>query len=287
MRFFFRSKGFKVFVVSVVAIVLLSVAVTLFSSVSSPFSSIFGSIISPVQRVFASASDKLEDFKASLGDNRSLMEEIEALKLEKAELDAKLTQYEQTLQENAYYEEFLGIKDKNPEMLFQSADVIAHDNTDPYKGFTINVGLLDGIALHDPVITPQGLVGFVSEVSPTYAKVTTVLSPDLHAGGKDNRSNDEGVISGRADLAKDGYCTFYNLQRDCAVSIGDYVVTAGGSIFPQGLLVGKVTDIRQQTKDTSLYAVVKTDIDFKNLRQVMVITYFSGQDVIAPSEEIQ
>ncbi len=287
MRFFFRSRGFKIMLFSVIAVVIISVAVAVFSSISSPFSSIFGSLISPVQRAFTAASDKFDDFKTSLGDNRSLMEQIEELKLENAELDAKLAEYEQTLQENAYYEEFLGIKDKNPEMLFQSADVTARDHTDPYKGFTINVGLLDGVALHDPVVTPQGVVGYISEVAPTYSKVTTILSPELHAGGRDNRSLDEGVVSGRADLAKNGLCTFYNLQRDCSVSIGDFIVTAGGSVFPAGLIIGKVTDIRQQTKDTSLYAVVESNVDFKNLRKVMVITYYSGQGFVAPSEEIQ
>ena len=287
MRFFFRSRGFKIMLFSVITVVVISVAVAAFTSISSPFSSVFGSLVSPVQRVFTAASNKLSDFKTKLSDNHSLMEQIEELNLENAELDAKLTEYEQTLQENAYYEEYLGIKDKNPEMLFQSADITARDHTDPYKGFTIDVGLLDGVALNDPVITPQGLVGYISEVAPTYSKVTTILSPDLHAGGRDNRSLDEGVVSGRADLAKDGYCTFYNLQRDCTVSIGDYVVTAGGSVFPSGLVVGKVADIRQQTKDTSLYAVLKSDIDFKNLRNVMVITYYSGQGLVAPTEEIQ
>ncbi len=287
MRFFFRSRAFKIMVFSVIMVIIVSVTVSVFSSISSPISGVLGSVFAPVQRAFTSVSNRIDDFKTSLGNNRDLMNEIEKLKAQNAELDAKLTQYEQTLQENALYEKYLGIKDKNPEMLFQSASVVARDNTDPYKSFTIDVGLLDGIALYDPVITPEGLVGYVSEIAPTYSKVTTILSPELHAGGRDNRTSDEGVISGSANLAIDGYCSFYNLQRDCTVSIGDYVVTAGGSIFPSGIIVGTVSDIRQQTKDSSLYAVVKSDVDFNNLRNVMVITYYSGQGLISPSEDIQ
>jgi hypothetical protein len=47
------------------------------------------------------------------------------------------------------------------------------------------------------------------------------------------------------------------------------------------VIVGKVKDIKQQSKDTSLYAVVNSDVDFDNLSKVMVVTYYSGQSSIA------
>ena len=287
MRFFFRSRGFKIFVVTVVALLAVSVAIVAFSRITSPFSGIVGSVVSPVQKFFSNVASEFDDFIKKLSDGGELMDEIEKLKSENAELNDKLLQYEQTEQENKFYEEFLGIKEKNPEMLFQSANICARDITDPYKSFTLDVGLLDGVELYDPVITEDGLVGLVTEIAPAYSKVTTVLSPELKAGGSDNRTADEGVISGRADLAVDGSCYFYNLQRDCAVSVGDNIVTAGGSVFPAGLFVGTVTDIRQQSKDTSLYAVVDSPVEFDKLRKVMVVTYYSGQGFVAPSEEVK
>ena len=69
------------------------------------------------------------------------------------------------------------------------------------------------------------------------------------------------------------------------MSIGDYIVTAGGSVFPKGLVVGKVSDIKQQSKDSSLYAVIDSTVDFDELRDVMVITYFSGQGYVGPEQE--
>lgn len=115
--------------------------------------------------------------------------------------------------------------------------------------------------------------------------MTTILSPELKAGGKDSRTQDEGVVSGRAELAVDDNCYLYNLRRDCSVSVGDSIITAGGSMFPKGLIVGTVSDIKQQSKDTSLYAVVSSDIGFDDLREVMVITYFSGQGYVGPDKE--
>lgn len=285
MRFFFRSRKFKIFIASLSVLLIAVIAVALFSRVSSPISSFVGTVTTPVQKAFSAVSDWFGGIKGSMGDNRELMNEIEQLKAENAELSQKLVNLEETQAQNEFYKQFLGIKEKNPEMLFQSATVAARDSTDPYKGFTVNVGLIDGVALHDPVITEAGLVGYISEIAPTYSKVTTVLSPELKAGGRDSRTQDEGVVSGRAELAVDNKCYLYNLQRNCAVSVGDYVVTSGGSVFPEGLIVGTVSDIKQQSKDTSIYAVVESKVDFDNLRKVMVITYFSGQGYVGPDKE--
>lgn len=285
MRFFFRSKSFKIFAVVLSVIIVVVGVVAIFSKVSSPLSSFVGAITTPFQKAFSAISDKVDVFFTSVDDNQKLIDEIDRLKKENAELSQKLTGFEQVEAENKHYEEFLGIKEKNPEMLFQSATVAAKDNTDPYKGFTVNIGSMDGVALHDPVITEAGLVGYISEIAPTYSKVTTILSPKLKAGGRDSRTVDEGIASGRADLAIDNKCYLYNLQRNCSVSIGDYVITAGGSVFPEGLVIGKVSDIKQQSKDSSLYAVVDTSVDFDNLRDVMVITYFSGQGYVGPETE--
>lgn len=284
MRFFFRSKKFKIFVSSVAVVLVVCVLISLISSVSSPISSVIGTVTSPVQKALRSVSDKKDSIVKSIGDNKKLLEEIDDLKKENAELADKLIDYEDTVKQNEFYENYLGIKEKHTEMLFQSAKIISRDASDPYKGFSINVGLVDGISLHDPVITDAGLVGYVTEIAPTYSKITTVLSPKLKAGGIDSRTSDEGIISGRADLSDANKCYFYNLQRSCSVSVGDYVVTSGGSVFPEGIIVGKVTDIKQNPKDTSLYAVLSSDVDFDRISDVMVITYYGGQGAVGPED---
>lgn len=277
MRFFFRSRKFKIMLASVAALLVVVIVVSLVSSVSSPISSFLSAVVTPVQKAVTSVSQKIDDFKVKIGDNEALLEKVEQLQSENAELIDKLTDMEKTQLENEFYEQYLGLKEEHSEMLFQSASIVAKDSTDPYKGFTLDVGLIDGVQLYDPVITSDGLVGYITEIAPTYSKVTTVLSPKLKAGGLDSRTGDKGVVSGRGDLALQNQCYLYNLQRDCSVSIDDYVVTAGGGVFPKGLVIGKVLSIKQQTKDASLYAVVETEVDFDKIDRVMVITYFSGQ----------
>lgn len=277
MRFFLRSRKFKIMMASVASLLVVVIVVSLVSNVSSPISSFLSTVTTPVQKAITSVSGKIGDFKKKLSNNEALQSEIDRLESENAQLIDKLTEMEKIQLDNQFYKDYLGLKEENPDMLFQSGTIVAKDASDPYKGFTIDVGLIDGVALYDPVVTKDGLVGYITEIAPTYSKVTTVLSPNLKAGGTDSRTGDIGVVSGRGDLSGKNQCYLYNLQRNCAVSVDDYVVTAGGGVFPKGLVVGKVLSIKQQSKDASLYAVVQTEVNFDSLREVMVITYFSGQ----------
>ena len=61
------------------------------------------------------------------------------------------------------------------------------------------------------------------------------------------------------------------------MSIGDSIITAGGGVFPKGMVIGTVGDIKQQSKSSSIYAVVDTAVNFDDIRDVMVITYYTGQ----------
>jgi rod shape-determining protein MreC len=166
-----------------------------------------------------------------------------------------------------------------------SATLISRDKNDPYGSFVINKGSNANIKQYDPVITDRGLVGYVSEVGINTSKVTTILSPDITLGAIDNRTNDSGVLSGTLALAEEGQTRFYNLSRSCNIAIGDYVVTSGEGIFPNGLLIGTVESVESDKYNTSIFAAVKPFVDFGNLKSVMVITEFEGQGHILEGSE--
>ena len=175
------------------------------------------------------------------------------------------------------YEKYYGMKEQHADYVMEPAMLIARNAEDPYGSFTINKGSLQGIALHDPVITEAGLVGYISEVNPSFCKVTTVLDSNISIGGMDRRTQDAGVISGKLDLAESGKTRLNQLLRSSGVATGDYIVTSGGGVFPEGLVIGTIDSVHNESYHTALYAVVTPAVDFSELRDMMVITYFSGQ----------
>lgn len=285
MRFFIRSRKFKILTATLAVVIILAVVAGLVGGIMLPTSGLASTIISPFQKLVTSVAAGVKDTCTAFTKSQELMDENAALKEEIAQLNENLTDYQDTLAENEFYKEYLEIKEQNPDFQFQSAMVISRDSADAYGTFTIDKGSMHGVSAHDPVIISQGLVGYVEEVSLSSSKVITILSPNLFAGGYDSRTNDAGIVSGDPALAAKGMCRLYNLPRSSAVTIGDFIVTSGGGIFPRGLIVGKVSDIKQETLDTTITASVTPTAELDDLRNVMVITYFSGQGSIASAEE--
>lgn len=277
MRFFFSSRKFKIILASVIALLVLAVICIIVGGRISPQADIMGTITAPFKTVGQGISNWVEDNIAAYTKGEEAMLKNTELESEINDLREQIADYEQVKQENEFYKDYLEIKDENPDFKFESAILISRDSRDPYKGFTINKGSVNGISEYDPVIIDSGLVGYISQVGLTTAKVETVLSPNVIIGALDNRTNDSGVLSGSLDMAEKGLTKLYNLSRSCNVAVGDYVVTSGEGIFPAGLLIGTIESIGSDEYNTSIYAAVAPFADIDSIRSVMVITDFEGQ----------
>ncbi len=280
MRFFFRSRQFRIILLILIALITVSIIFSVIGSKIAPGADIVGTITAPIRSAATAISNAFSDLSDAFSDSNKTALEIDSLEAEINDLREKLADYEKATTENEFYKKYLDIKDKNPDFKFAPATLISRDSSDPYKGFIINQGSIDGIEAFDPVITDAGLVGFVSEVGLTTSKVTTILSSDFTAGALDNRTNDSGIVSGSLETAKNMQTSFKNLSRSCTIAIGDYVVTSGEGIFPKGLLIGTIKYIGNDQYNTSIYANVEPFVDVKNIRNVMVITEFEGQGSI-------
>ena len=107
-----------------------------------------------------------------------------------------LIDYDQYKLDNEFYSGFLGIKEEHPDYEFQPATVIARDPANAFYSFTIDRGTLDWISPHAPVITADGLVGYISEAGPSFSTVITVVDPSLKVGAMDSRTRDIGMVAG-------------------------------------------------------------------------------------------
>ena len=64
------------------------------------------------------------------------------------------------------------------------------------------------------------------------------------------------------------------LNRENTAAAGDYLVSSGaGGVFPEGLVVGTIKEIK--IADESAYAVIEPVTSIGHLKDVMVITEFT------------
>lgn len=261
----------------VAVIVALAITAGLVGGRMSPQAGVLGAVAAPFQQLGNAVAGAFGTIADNFKSAAKLNQEKESLQNEVNKLREQLTEYEEAVNENEFYEKYLNIKDANPDFEFAPAMVLGFDPDDIFGGFTVSAGSFQGIALYDPVITDEGVVGYISEVGITTSKVTTILDPALVCGAFDSRTGDAGVLSGTTEFAVDGYTRFFNLPRTCSVAVGDLVVTSGSGVFPDGLILGSINNIASDQISSSLFASVTPAVKFGEIKKVMIITAFSGQ----------
>ncbi len=278
MRRFFHSKRFKVLLGILAALIVGIIIAAASHGGASPSSSLLGTIFSPIQRLSAYVSEKIGDFTGGFISANTYAKEIDELKKQIADYQKKLVDYDQMKRQISSYESVLGVKESHQDWEMTPATIIARDSADLFYSFTLNKGSSDGIEVNDPVISGQYLVGRVERVWSTGCTVKTILDPSVNVSAEESNTNEQGVLSTDIALSREGKCRLTGLERTTVVSKGGIVQTSGaGEFFPQGILIGTVEDVKNNTYDISAYAVVKPGIDIGAVHDVFIITAFAGQ----------
>jgi rod shape-determining protein MreC len=237
-----------------------------------------GGISRPFLEVSANFTDALSGFFSKYLQTAKVYEENEALQEQIRGLQEQLVDYESLKRENEQYKDYLGLREENPDYDFETASVIGRDSTGRFGSFTIDKGTSNGIAIADPVITADGLVGLIWEIGPTWARVRTVLDSSVEVGAYDIRTRDSGIVSGSILLSEKGLCQMVSLPRDSGASAGDLIVTSGiGGVFPKNLVIGTLSEISLSGSGLSLTASVTPAADIGSVTDVLVIKSFRGQ----------
>lgn len=278
MKNFVKSKGFRILLA--IAVVLLAGIVVGASanSNSSPVTSAVSVIFSPLSKAASYISEKFDNFKGGFVSSSAYMDRVAELEAEVADYQSKLVDYEKLRKQVEAYEKFLEVKEKNPDFQFTAGTVIGRDSADVFGSFVLNCGSSDGVAVNDPVISGNYLIGIVSEVSPTTCVVLSVCDPKVNAAAYEIRTGELGYTDTTVKLGVESTIKFAGLTKDTAVAEGGIVCTSGvGGIFPRGLIIGSVSAVKQEEGDVSYYAEVKPEIDISEVQDAFVITDFEGK----------
>ena len=278
MKEFFHSWVFKVLLALCIVMFAFLLRATMTMGASTVVEQIVGTITALVQSLTSGLSGSITGFLDQFLRASEISQENEQLREENRKLIEQMVDYENYKHENESLKEQLGIQEENPQWETMTASVIGRDPSDQFYSFTIDKGTLDGVSYQDPVITADGLVGIVSEVGPVFAKVTTILDVRLNVACQDVRTQDVATISGDIEMAQQGKCKMSLIPRESGIAKGDIVQTAGTSgLYPQGIVVGRVSDVGFEPQGTMMYAVVEPANDIKSIKDVVIITSFKGQ----------
>ncbi len=277
---FFKSKKFKILACVLAALLVGTIFAAISHNSTAPMSSVLSAAFSPVEKFATFLANKTSDFAVNFRSSASLNERVDELEKQLEEYQVKLVEFEQTKQKLAVYEEFLDVKEENPDFDFESTTIIARDSADMYYSFVIGKGSNAGIEVNDPVIYGKHLVGVVTSVKLNTAVVKTILDPDVNVGAYDVQSREYGYVTTNNDLSKAGKCMLPGLKKTTSITGGSVICTSGiGGIYPKDLIIGTAEEVLSDTQTVSVYAVIEPGVKIDDLQDVFVIKNFDGQGV--------
>lgn len=155
---------------------------------------------------------------------------------------------------------------------FMNGKVINSSVTKRNNYLTLNVGSKLGVTRDMAVISSNGIVGIVKDVSPNFSSVMSILHKDVRVYCQLKK---DGVYG---PLIWDGsdyrYSNLINIPTYSRIHKGDTVITSSLSgIFPEGLLVGFVESYERRQNESFYTVKVRLSADFKKVNHISVIRY--------------
>lgn len=268
------KKAWLIFILSiaVIAVIFMGISFAKSNGGITPGDGAVGAVLKPFQVAVSFVSDKIGGFFGVFGDMKTLKEENLELSEQLDILSAENRELMSYKTENQRLRELLSLKESGVLGDVIGCEIIAKDPGNWFNIFTIDKGKNDGIEVNDVVVTAKGLVGRITEVGPSYAKVVSIIDSNSSVGAIVTRTQDIAIADGELALSEEGLCRLNYVTSGAKLIVGDMIETSGlGGIYPKGILIGSVTEVKDSISGISGYAIIKPAVDFERIREVLVI----------------
>lgn len=280
----------KIFIVTLILAlsVVMIFSVFYFMGIQNLPASMVQAAMKPFQSIMTNIKESLGGFEIYFTNVENLYKENQALKDRVEQLENQLNDAQLAVDENHALRDYLGIRDRYETFRAVGAQVLGKSDGTYLQYITLNKGSSSGIKKNMPVITENGLVGYVCDVSINSCRVSTILQYDTGVGIYVQSTGDVGITDCPYAMGEQGLLRVIYLPEDAMLQIGDRVVTGDlGDIYPSGLTVGHIIEIMPDVYNRTLTATVKPAVNFDELDQVYVITGFSEKVSDVATEAVE
>lgn len=201
-------------------------------------------------------------------ENNHLRNRLQALS---AETDYAITQVNDTAYDQHYF--------------YITANVINNSISRAHNYMTLDKGANHGIKPEMAVVSKDGIVGVVRDVSPNYCTIISLLNRNLKISAKIKKNGYFGSLEWEGqDYRK---VRLHDIPAHVEVGPGDTIITSGYSaIFPEGVAIGTVEEIDKNSGASFISLELRLSTDFKNLHYVYVIGNLMKQEQVSLEKEL-
>ena len=234
------------------------------------------------RRAFGALQSALHDVGEFFGGSWNAIAELRRMRLELTAARQRLLELEQLSSDLAELERQYA--ELRRQLAFAArtsyrsvaAEVTARDPGSLFITLTINRGTRHGVhagmavvALQDGL---QGLVGRVAEADGNSSLVQPISGRASFVAARLQDLRYDGLVQGLGSDASGLLMRHVNNAARDDIAPGELVITSGlGGVFPRGLQIGRVREVRADTYQNSLDLTVEPLIDVSRLEYVFVI----------------
>jgi len=224
-------------------------------------------VTAPVERVVSAPIDGVRRFFSSYVDLLGVKAENRHLRRRIAEIESENLQFREALVSSGHLSRIASMRDEI-EIPMLPAEVVGLDVAPWFRSVLIDRGEDHGVRPGYPVIMNEGVVGVVTATSAHASKTMLLLDRQSSVDALVQRSRARGVVLGIGGDRLE----FEFVVRDSDVVTGDEIVTSGfGGVYPKGLRIGRVIELREAGGRLTKIAVVEPSVDLGQLEQVFVM----------------
>jgi len=227
-----------------------------------------------IQKIFYSpikfVSNELEVFN----EKKDLYKKYTKLKEKVEKTDLYYAQIEELQKEVTELKAALDLNATLSEYTYINATVVNRNIGYWYNNLTIDKGSKNGVKKGDAVITNNGLIGKIINVS-NFSSTVKLLTSDEISNKISIKidSNDEylyGLLTGY-DKENKVY-KIEGITNSDGIEEGDLVTTTGlTDYFPSGIIIGKVFEVVKDEYDLDSVVEVKPSVEFENISIVTIL----------------
>ena len=240
------------------------------ATVLSPLESVASEALKPARDLV----DWFDETFEARGENDQLREDLAAAR-------AELAQAQDAVGQNEELQKMLDLNDKielagfDPAYKPVAARIINRSPSVINATLGVNAGSGDGVEEDDPVISGDGLVGRVAEVTASTAQVQLITDPRNAVSARVLPDGPQGIVQPVAGDPDDLRLDFITNEQQ--VEEGQMLVTAGwsndeiSSAYPYGIPIGDITETTLGEQDFQR-VTVQPYVDMRELQDVQVLT---------------
>lgn len=231
------------------------------------FESQVASVLMPLQAILAGGTRQVRDIWYGYIDLTHVRQDNIRLRQQVDTLEGELYRYREAYLEQQRLRALLGFRS----LAFPKAvpaEVLGVDPSLWAEAVTINKGSDHHLQKDTAIVTHQGLVGHVVELTPRYATVLLLTDRRSAVDALIQRTRARGIVFGKSQ----NQLAFRYVSVREAVEVGDDIISSGlGDIYPKGIRIGTVVSVRPQHDGLFYEIAVRPAVEFGKLEEVLAL----------------